>query len=157
MSNKLIKDTKPAGNKIRIDDGSKVYDIENQRGEIVGQFVFTPSDMGIIERYEHFIKTFEALEERLNGIQNDTQNDTDELQLKKEVEAEIKEEIDYLFASDVSSSFFKTISPLTPLESGEFYVENIVYAVKGVIEAETGKRLGKAKSRASKYTQKYHK
>lgn len=153
MSNKLVKDVKPTGNKIRIDDGSKVYDIENQRGETLGQFVFTPSDMGIVERYDHTIKVFENLQERLNG----NESDTDGLQIKKEVEAEIKEEIDYLFASDVSGSFFKTISPFTPLESGEFYVENIIYAVKSVVEAETGKRLGKAKSRASKYTQKYHK
>ena len=153
MSNKLIKGPQQNSNDILVNDGSKVYNIKNQRREIIGQFVFTPSDMGIIERYEHTAGVIEAIQERLK----EHENDTDVLKIKKEVESEIKEEIDYLFASDVSGSFFKAISPITPLESGEFYVENIVNAVRKVIEMETGKRLGKAKSRASKYTQKYHK
>lgn len=153
MSNKLIKDTQPTGNKIRIDDGSKVYDIENMRGEVIGQFTFVPSDMGIIERYEHTIGVFENLQGKLNG----NESDVDLLQVKREAETEIKEAIDYLFNADVSGSFFESKSPFTPLESGEFCVENVINAVRAVIELETGKRLGKAKTRASKYTQKYHK
>lgn len=153
MSNGLVKDIKPVGNKIKIDDGSKVYDIENMRGEIIGQFTFIPSDMGVVERYNHTIGVFENLQVKLNG----KENDSDLIKVKEEAETEIKKEIDYLFNADVSGSFFKGKSPFTPVDSGEFYVENVINAVKSVIELETGKRLGKAKTRADKYTQKYHK
>ncbi|WP_143322566.1 hypothetical protein [Clostridium sp. HBUAS56010] len=153
MSNQLIKDRKPVTNKIRIDDGSKVYDIENRRGETIGQFVFTPSDMGIVERYEHTIEVLNSMQDRLKK----RENDDNVLQLKKEVEEELKNEIDYLYNADVSGAFFKKISPLSPLESGELYVENIIYAVRDIVEKETGKRLGRANNRASKYTQKYRK
>lgn len=153
MSNKLIKTNQANSNDIIIDDGSRVYNIRNKRRELLGQFTFVPSDMGIIERYEHTIDVFENLQEKLKN----SETDTDIIQIKKEAETEIKKEIDYLFNSDVSGSFFKDKSPFTPLESGEFYVENVINAVKAIIESETGKRLGKAKSRANKYTQKYHK
>lgn len=153
MSNGLVKNIQPVGNKIKIDDGSKVYDIENMRGETIGQFSFVPSDMGIIERYNHTIGVFENLQDKLN----ENEDDSDLIKVKEEAETEIKREIDYLFDADVSGSFFKGKSPFTPLENGEFYVENVINAVKSVIELETGKRLGKAKTRASKYTQKYRK
>ena len=39
------------GNVIQIDDGSKVYDITNMRGELLGQFKFIPSDLsGVMMR-----------------------------------------------------------------------------------------------------------
>lgn len=153
MSNGLVKANQGNSNDIVIDDGSRIYNIKNKRGEVIGRFKFVPSDMGIIERYEHTISVFEGLQTKLS----EEKDDADIKQIKIEAEAEIKKEIDYLFKANVSGSFFEITSPFTPLDSGEFFVENVIYAVRSVIEKETGKRLGKAKSRASKYTQKYHK
>ena len=154
MSNKLIKNRQQQNsNDIVIDDGSRVYNIRNQRKELIGRFVFTPSDMGIADRYEHTIEVFNSMQERLGKVESNA----NVLRLKKEVEEELKKEIDYLYNADVSESFFKTISPITPLENGELYVENIINAVSDIVEKETGRRLSKVNNRASKYTQKYHK
>ena len=49
MGSKLVK---PIGNKIVVDDGSKVYTIENKRGKVLGKFEFRPADTNIIKRYE---------------------------------------------------------------------------------------------------------
>jgi hypothetical protein len=153
MSNGLVKANQGNSNDIVIDDGSRIYNIKNKRGEVMGRFKFVPSDMGIVERYEHTIAVFEGLQAKLSN----EKEDADIKQIKVEAEAEIKKEVDYLFKANVSGSFFEITSPFTPLESGEFFVESVINAVRAVIEKETGKRLGKAKSRASKYTQKYHK
>ena len=47
------------GNVIRIDDGSETFDIVNQRGELLGQFTFIPSDFDLVKRYEETVKAFE--------------------------------------------------------------------------------------------------
>ena len=54
MSNKLAK---PMANKIVVDDGSKVYTIENKRGKVLGKFEFRPTDTNIVKRYEEVLNT----------------------------------------------------------------------------------------------------
>lgn len=149
MSNKLIKPQHQNNNDIVIDDGSRTYNIKNKRGEILGKFTFIPSDVdGLIERYDHAVIAFQELE-------NSIDKDTDKNGLL-EARTKIMKEIDSLFNADVSEAFFSITGPFTPLESGEFYVVNIIKSIQSVIEKETGRRLQKV-DRASKYTQKYHK
>lgn len=149
MSNKLIKGPQQNSNDIVIDDGSRIYNIKNKRGEILGKFTFVPSDVdGLIERYDHAVTAFQELE-------NSIDKDTDKKGLL-EARTKIMKEIDNLFNADVSEAFFSITGPFTPLESGEFYVVNIIKSIQSVIEKETGRRLQKV-DRASKYTQKYHK
>lgn len=148
MSNKIVKAPMRQDSHITIDDGSKVFDIYNKRKEKLGQFVFSPADMGIVERYDHAIKEFE-------DIQNSMGNDSG-AEAVKAASDRMKKEIDILFDADVSGSFFSITSPFTILESGEFFVVNVLNAVKGIIEKETGTRLKRAQTRASKYTRKYH-
>lgn len=149
MSNKLIKVPQQNSNDIVIDDGSRIYNIKNKRGEILGKFTFIPSDVdGLVERYDHSVSVFQELE---NSIGKDSDKKT-----LLEARNKIMKAIDDLFNADVSGAFFSITGPFTPLESGEFYVVNIIKAVQAVIEKETGRRLQKV-DRASKYTQKYHK
>ncbi len=149
MSNKTIKNRPVNSNRITIDDGSRVYDIVNKRGELLGQFPFVPSDIGIIDRYKHTIQVFDELQTSINDKSDET--------AITEMSEKMKKEIDYLFNADVSGTFFKITGPFSILGSGEFFVENVIRAVQGVIETETGTRLERTKSRASKYTERYHK
>ena len=55
------------GNVIRIDDGSETFDIVNQRGELLGQFTFIPSDFDLVKRYEETVKAFENMQKELSG------------------------------------------------------------------------------------------
>lgn len=149
MSNKTIKNRPVNSNRITIDDGSRVYDIVNKRGELLGQFPFVPSDIGIVDRYKHTIQVFDELQTSIGDKPEET--------AITEMSEKMKKEIDYLFNADVSGTFFKITGPFSILGSGEFFVENVIRAVQGVIEAETGTRLERTKSRASKYTERYHK
>ena len=73
------------------------------------------------------------------------------------MEEKLNKQIDYLFNSKVSQSFFSITSPFTVLANGEFYIENVLNAIGGLIEAETGKRFNKIKTKVDKYAKKYHK
>lgn len=150
MSNKLVKNNQQNSNDIFVNDGSRIYNVKNQRGELMGKFTFNPADVdGIIERYSHAVTVFQELQDSIG-----TDSNSDKIM---EVSTKMKKEIDYLFNADVSGTFFKSTGPFAILESGQFYVENIIRSIQAVIEKETGKRLEKAKSRVNKYTQKYHK
>lgn len=134
-------------NKIVVDDGLKTYTIENKRGDYLGEFTFNPSDTNIIKRHEEVI-------DFINNLENE---EFEEKEGIKKVEDALKEKIDYLLNSDTSETFFKICGPLTPLASGETFVENIIAAIGTVIEKEMGVRMKKANERISKYTQKYKK
>ena len=72
-------------------------------------------------------------------------------------DVELDKQIDYLFNSNVSKSFFSITSPFTVLANGEFFVENVLNAIGKLIEAETGKRFEKVQTKINQYTSKYHK
>lgn len=134
------------GNIITIDDGSEVFTILNKRGEKMGEFTFIPSDFDIVNRYDETVKTFEKLQEEIeNGENTDI----------KDISKRMCEKIDYLFAAPVSEKFFSITSPFTPLESGQFFVENVINAIKTVIEQKRGVRLQSIQNRVKEYTQKY--
>lgn len=134
-------------NKIIVDDGLKTYTIENKRGDYLGEFTFNPSDTNIITRHEEVIEF----------INNLTLPENEDKESIKETEKLLKEKIDYLLNADTSQTFFKICGPLTPLVSGETFVENIIAAIGTVIEKEMGVRMKKANERINKYTQKYKK
>lgn len=133
-------------NKIVVDDGLKTYTIENKRGDYLGEFTFNPSDTNIIKRHEEVI-------DFLNNVNLEEYEEGKILDL----ENALKEKIDYLLNADTSETFFKICGPLTPLVSGETFVENIIAAIGIVIEKEMGVRMKKANDRINKYTQKYKK
>lgn len=140
------------GNKIVIDDGYKTYDIENKEGRLLGQFSFNPSDTGIIHRHAEVVKSLEELEMSISS--NDEKKSLDEA--LKEVEAVIYEKINYLLDADVAESFFSIMGPLSPLASGQYYIESVLDAIGQAIQAETGERVKKINRKISKHTSKYH-
>lgn len=143
MSNKLAK---PQTNDIIIDDGSKVYNIKNKRGEILGKFTFRPSDTNIVNRYEEvaeFFNSFKMPEETDQAI--------------KVAEKEMTEKMSYLISGDAGEAFFSIMGPFSALASGELFVENVLGAVANVIERELSVRTKKVQRRMNKYVAKYHK
>ena len=140
------------GNKIVIDDGYKTYDIENKEGRLLGQFSFNPSDTGIIHRHAEVVKSLEELEMIISS--NDEKKSLDEA--LKEVEEVIYDKINYLLDADVAESFFSIMGPLSPLASGQYYIESVLDAIGQAIQAETGERVKKINRKISKHTSKYH-
>lgn len=135
-------------NKIVINDGYKTYDIENQDGKLLGQFSFNPADTNIVKRHAKVVERLENLEI--------SENKDDLLKSLDDIEKVIYEEINYLLDADVAESFFSIMGPLSPLASGQFFIESVLDAIGQAIQAETGERVKKINGKINKHTSKYH-
>lgn len=136
--------------KIVVDRGLEEYTIEDKNGTVLGKFEMNPADMELVKRYEH-------VAEAVSHIADDVDESKDIVDIVKETEEKLNNQIDYLFNSNVSQIFFSITSPFTVLPNGEFFVENVLNAIGKLIEAETGKRFKKVQTKIGKYTSKYHK
>ena len=125
MSNKIAK---PMANKIVVDDGSKVYTIENKRGKVLGKYY--------------------------NSYQlPENPSDAD----MRKAEDDIMEKISYLVGEDAKETFFSILGAFSPLANGELYMENVLSSIAKVIEKEMNIRTKRVQSRMNKYVAKYHK
>lgn len=140
------------GNTIQINDGSEVFDIVNTRGELLGQFTFIPSDFDIVRRYEETVQKFEEMQ---RAIEERTGQDDTGLEYLKELDAEMGKQVDYLFNAPVSEKFFCITSPFTMLNSGEFFIENVINAIRAVVEQKRDVKLKAVENHVKKYTDKY--
>lgn len=131
-------------NDIIIDDGRKVYNIKNKRGELLGQFEFRPSDTNIVNRHNEVIEFFNTFK---------VPEDTGEAM--KIAEKEIVDKISYLIDADAGEAFFSIMGPFSVLASGELFAENVLGAIAKVIERELAVRTKKVRSRMNKYVAKY--
>ena len=136
--------------KIIVDRGLEEYTIEDKKGNVLGSFEMNPADMEMVKRYEQ-------VSDAVSHIADDVDESKDIVDILTEMEEKLNKQIDYLFNSKVSQSFFSITSPFTVLANGEFYIENVLNAIGGLIEAETGKRFDKIKTKVDKYAKKYHK
>lgn len=143
MSNKLAK---PQTNDIIIDDGSKVYNIKNKNGKLLGKFEFRPSDTNIVKRYEEVVDFFNNF-----TVPEDTE------QAMQTAEKEMTEKMSYLIGGDAGDAFFSIMGPFSALASGELFVENVLGAISKVIEKEMDVRTKRVQRRMNKYVAKYHK
>lgn len=143
MSNKLVK---PQNNDIIIDDGSKVYNIKNKQGKMLGRFEFRPSDTSIVNRYDEVVDYF-------NNFTIPEKTD----QALRAAEKEITEKMSYLIGGNAEDAFFSIMGPFSALASGELFVENVLGAISKVIEKEMDVRTKRAQRRMNKYVAKYHK
>ena len=55
----------------------------------------------------------------------------------------------------MSEKFFSITSPFTVLDGGQFFVENVINAIRGVIEQKRNVKLEAVQRRVDKYTAKY--
>ncbi|CUN30364.1 Uncharacterised protein [[Ruminococcus] torques] len=143
MANKLVK---PIGNKIVVDDGSKVYTIENKRGKVLGKFEFRPTDTNIVKRYEEVVDFYNSYQLPENPTETDMRT----------AEEEIMSRISYLVGADAKEAFFSILGAFSPLANGELFVENVLSSIAKVIEREINTRTKKVQSRMNKYVAKYH-
>ena len=139
-----------ANKEVIVDSGLCTYDIKDKEGRLLGQFTFNPSDTDIVKRHEKVVSAFEKMEIP----------DMNEGNLAKGLEKMdlfICEQINYLLDSeDAAESFFSIMGPLSPLASGQFFVESVLDAIGQAIQMETGERVKKISGKIRKHTSKYH-
>lgn len=141
------------GNVIKINDGFKTYDIQNQDGKLLGQFSFNPADTNIIKRYNDAVEKFSSIFDEIKEMGEEP----DTTELFEKLDKKTYELIDGIFNADVSSNFFNVMGPFSPLASGEFFVASVIGAIGQALEAEIGERVKKVNSKINKHTSKYHK
>lgn len=131
---------------LSVDTGSVIVDIDD-KGEVIGHFKFNPTDLDIVRRYEKVIASLETI-----TVPEDA--DADAILA---VSDEIKKQMDYLLNYEVSSGIFATCNPLTLTENGDFYCENVIEGIGGLIEKIMDARIEKKTAKIQKATAKYHK
>lgn len=139
-----------ASKEVIVDSGLCTYDIKDKEGRLLGQFTFNPSDTDIVKRHVKVVEAFEKME--IPDMSGDNLADG----LEK-IDKFIYEQIDYLLDSkEVAETFFSIMGPLSPLASGQFFVESVLDAIGQAIQNETGERVRKVSGKIKKHTSKYH-
>ena len=139
--------------KIKINDGLKTYDIVNQDDKLLGQFSFNPSDTGFIRRYEDVIA---EIDKKVSETPDNEMTEEENIKFLLEFEDYIKEKVDYIFNSNISETFFSIMGACTPLPTGNLFYTEVLNAIGGAIQMETGTRVKKVSSKVQKYTSKYN-
>lgn len=139
-----------AAKEVLIDSGLCTYDIKDKEGRLFGQFAFNPSDTDIVKRHEKVVAAFENME-----IPDITEDNL--VKGLEDIDKFICEQINYLLGSkEVAEKFFSIMGPLSPLASGQFFVESVLDAIGQAITNETGERVRKIAGKIKKHTSKYH-
>jgi len=146
---------------IRVDDGSRRVPIRNTNGDEIGVFIFRPTDLGIIDRFNAMADEFDRITEPLEKVNvkpDGTADATDEEQVKAlhEAEERLFKAIDRLFDGNASEAFFGKMNPFSPV-NGKFYCEIMLEAVREFINGEFDAEAKRIDARIGKYTRKYKK
>ena len=146
-------------NGITVDDGSVEVPIRNKQQEVIGVFVFRPTDIGLIERYNKVIGDFDEITAPLESVNikaDGTVDEKNEAEMKamKEAEQRLYDACNYLFGGNFAEAFFGKMHPFSPV-NGRFYCENALNAVGQYISAQFDREVKKVNSRVERYTHGY--
>lgn len=144
---------------IVIDDGTEEVPITNLRGQRVGVFYVRPTDLGIVHRYDEFVKGFDGILEpiqrvNLNSDGSAKDNDTTTMDALKEAEKRLSDKLNALFDGNFAEAFFGKMNPFS-IVGGRFYCEVAIEAVGAYIERRFDHEMNLAQNRVEKYTHGY--
>ena len=145
----MVKDEAMAVAAITVDDGSRRVPIHNAQGEEIGSFVFHPTDVGIIQRYNDMVARFDGITAPLSGL-----DDGDAAGMEaalREAERRLCDAVNELFGGDVAGAFFGRMHPFSPV-GGRFYCEAVLQAVGEYISGQFDAETARFSSRTEKYT-----
>lgn len=155
MTNK----TKDIPMMITVDDGSRRVPICNILGEEIGSFVFHPTDIGIIERYNTMIKEIDSITKPIDSFEfdenaSDEENSQRMLAAKNEATKQLYAAVDNLLASDGAAQiFFGKMNPFSPVD-GKFYCEIVLQSIGQYINKQFKVENAKISERAKRYLRK---
>ena len=146
-------------NGITVDDGSVEVPIRNLRNEEIGVFVFRPTDIGILDRFDKVINDFEKITEPLESVNIAPDGTVDEkneaeMAAMKEAEKRLYDACNYLFGGNFAEAFFGKMHPFSPVK-GCFYCENALNMVGKFISAHFDREIKQINTRVERYTHGY--
>lgn len=131
--------------KLSVDTGSINVELEDKNGNIIGEFEFVPTDSDILKRFEAVVDVF-------NGMAFGDEPDTETINRAADT---VREQFDYLLGGPVSVGIFTKCGPFTVVKSGNFFFEEVLEGVGGLIESATKQRINKKLAKARKAAAKY--
>lgn len=136
---------------LTLDTGRVQINLIDTFGEEIGTISFSPTDTDIVNRFED-VKDF------LGGITFDeSETDKQTMETLRAADAGIRKQMDYLFSAPVSDVIFSKCAPMTILDNGNFYVEEVVEGLGRIIGKVMGQRLDKKREKISNATKGYRK
>lgn len=144
---------------ITVDDGLKRIVIQNKYDDVIGEFYFRPTDIGIIKRYNDMVPKLDEVTALLEKVginpSGEGVTEDDEATLE-EAENRLYEICDEMFGGDMSKAFFGKMNPFSPV-NGAFYCEQVLESVGRFIGAQFAEEVKKINKRVNKYTGSYKK
>lgn len=123
--------------KLKVETGAVTVEVEDERGKVIGSFDFNPADSNILKRYGAVVDFFNGLSQK-DGLTEEEQ--VEEL---NRIQDQIGEQFDALLGYKVSDGLFGACGPLTVTKNGDFYFEQLLEKIGGLIESVTQKRIDK--------------
>ena len=136
--------------KLTLNTGVKTYDIEDENGKMLGTISIYPNDFNIGKRAMEVQK--KIVEYITSAEQIAVENDESAIEQITEIDNKIKEQLDYLFNSDVSKTVFSGLHCLNVTEDGRYFIERFLEMIMPVINSELDKSLKASQKRVNKYT-----
>lgn len=143
---------------IKIDDGRKSFTINGDPEKIIS---FNPTDTNLLVRYEQVKKTIEKAIKDMPE-ETDMKEEISEENLKKtsailkKTDKLIKEQLNYLFDTDVSKVVFGNMNALS-MANGEFLAVRFISAIEPIMKKEVLSAAKASEKRIAKHTAKYKK
>ena len=132
---------------IKVSTGLKVYDIEDENGNVRGQISFNPSDLGFYDRATQFYDDMQAM---IDSIEND-----DSIVGMEKVSAAdkmMKEKLNQLFDDENASKVVFGNQNCFNTLNGVSFVERFLNAFMPIIKKEFEKEQKNSQKRVEKYT-----
>lgn len=141
--------------RITVDDGVKRVPIQNKLGDVIGEFVFRPTDVEIVSRFNYMVEHWGEVTDALDRME-DTRDgtidltDPDVAAAMRDAKERLFRLCDYAFGGNASEAFFGSMNPFSPID-GTFYCENVLMAVGEFISRYFERETFKINSRMKKY------
>lgn len=132
---------------LTLDRGLKRYDIKDADGTPLGTVYVNPADLGIAARLD---EARQAVQTLADGLGEDV--DAEKI---RDVDRQIKEQVDYIFGSEASAVFFKGTSALALCDDGALLLEKVFNAFAPIIEDAVGDAMKASEKRMKKHTAAY--
>ena len=144
---------------ITVDDGKRRIPVLNTQGEEIGYFMFRPTDVGIVERYNRMASRFDEVTKPLENVSINADgtadnNDEQAAVALQEAKKRLFALCDEMFDGNMSEAFFGSMHPFSPVD-GAFYCEIAIEAVGKFISAQLDTETVKINKRIRKYTAGY--
>lgn len=135
---------------LTVDTGAVLIELKDKKGRVIGEVDFVPTDTDILKRYRKVIDYFNGT--NLADIPEDKMEET-----MIQFSEDIRGQFDYLFNAPVSDGIFAKCGPLTVIATGDFFFENVIEGLGGLISTTFNERIEKKLKKIKKATAKYHK